>query len=543
MSRESLSCFSVFVLTASVLSIALSGCGGLARMSEKTGKKTLESPVAGELVFIEKEDGSIQGPSQLYSLASRLYPSGAIYSGFWRQDEKNGLGLLFSPENQNLYMGEFADDHRTGFGVLVSRDSEYRGYWRQDVPDGYGALKSVDDKGQHSFYAGYWSNGLRSGNGLNVGDQKTWQEGTWNRDLLDGFGERVDADGNWYQGSWFQGQRDGYGRSLHRSGNAYEGTWRRDQRAGYGVETYIDGSRYAGEWSNDLKTGYGEAVLNNGIEHAGYWLDNKPWGKGTRTFPTGFSLSGVWAGDLILNGRVRIEDRPQAEYEGPIQMDGNAGMQPHAKLLSWLKALAEEGSSGAQNLLIMLLNQNGANDDSLPWLEKAADTSPEAAFILARSYLRDESTASTFWPKAFSLLKRAADQNYLHACLELGNLYYRSDFLTRDDSLAASYFDRAFKGGSLVARNNLAWLLATSHNDQVRQGERALLVVRPVVENYPSAQHFDTLAAVYAELEYFGLAVGFQQEALRLMVKENRQIPQVMQDRLERYQQKMPWRE
>lgn len=524
--------------------LSLSGCNHLPKQNDANASWHLEGQSENRLLLIEENRPEAAVLEHSYNLGSQLnLSSGATYSGFWHQGKKDNLGILVSPQNASLYLGHFAEDRRNGFGILVSDHSEYRGDWQQGTPNGYGILKSLSSNGQNRFYAGHFLNGLRWGEGFNSNGQGGYYQGSWSEDVPSGFGEKANALGVWFQGGWSAGKRNGYGRSLEETGTAYEGTWRRGMREGYGIETYIDGSRYAGDWQEDLKAGYGVAVLNNGIKHEGQWFDDKPWGKGTRTFPSGYSLTGAWAGDLILNGRVHLKDNPDLEYEGPIQTEGNTGTEPHRKLLAWLEGLAKKSSIGAQSFLVRLINQNGANEKSLPWLKKIADHSPEAAFILARSYLRDENSSPVLKEQAIEMLERAASQDYPSAYLELGNLYYRSEHLAKDDQMAALYFDKAFKRGNINARNNLAWLLATSNDFEVRQGRRALLLIWPMVAGYPSAQHFDTLAAVYGELQHFNLAVGFQEKALSILTKQEQEIPADMYRRLAQYQQGNPWRE
>ena len=64
--------------------------------------------------------------------------------------------------------------------------------------------------------------------------------------------------------------------------------------------------------------------------------------------------------------------------------------------------------------------------------------------------------------------------------------------------------------------NNLAWLLATCPDDNVRNGRRAVTLAEKAVEltERKNATYLDTLAAAYAEARRFDDAVRVQQEAL-----------------------------
>jgi tetratricopeptide (TPR) repeat protein len=70
--------------------------------------------------------------------------------------------------------------------------------------------------------------------------------------------------------------------------------------------------------------------------------------------------------------------------------------------------------------------------------------------------------------------------------------------------------------GNVGILNNLAWLLATCPDADVRDGRRAVTLAENVVERTErkSANYLDTLAAAYAEVRRFDDAVRVQQEAL-----------------------------
>lgn len=43
------------------------------------------------------------------------YKNGARYEGYWKNDQKDGLGKLEYP-NGNIFVGQWKDDSREGFG-------------------------------------------------------------------------------------------------------------------------------------------------------------------------------------------------------------------------------------------------------------------------------------------------------------------------------------------------------------------------------------------------------------------------------------------
>jgi tetratricopeptide (TPR) repeat protein len=69
--------------------------------------------------------------------------------------------------------------------------------------------------------------------------------------------------------------------------------------------------------------------------------------------------------------------------------------------------------------------------------------------------------------------------------------------------------------------NNFAWRLATSPNDEARDGKRAVELATKACEldNYKDAIHVDTLAAAYAEAGDFDAAAKWSQESIQLLGK------------------------
>ncbi len=93
--------------------------------------------------------------------------------------------------------------------------------------------------------------------------------------------------------------------------------------------------------------------------------------------------------------------------------------------------------------------------------------------------------------------------------------------------------------------NNLAWVLSTSPEDDVRDGKRALELGLRACEltQYAKPHILSTLAAAYAETSQFDKAIEWSKKAVELGEKEeNEQLDQLKLE-LENYQAKKPWRE
>lgn len=90
--------------------------------------------------------------------------------------------------------------------------------------------------------------------------------------------------------------------------------------------------------------------------------------------------------------------------------------------------------------------------------------------------------------------------------------------------------------------NNLAWVLATSPDDKLRDGKRALELAKKACEltQYKEAHILSTLAAAYAELGDLKTAIEWSQKAVELGEGEEKEA---LQKELETYKSGKPMRE
>jgi tetratricopeptide (TPR) repeat protein len=90
--------------------------------------------------------------------------------------------------------------------------------------------------------------------------------------------------------------------------------------------------------------------------------------------------------------------------------------------------------------------------------------------------------------------------------------------------------------------NNLAWVLATSPEDNLRDGARAIELAKHACEvtEYKQAHILSTLAAAYAESGDFDTAITWSEKAVDLGTDE---LKGQLKKELESYQAHKPWRE
>ncbi len=90
--------------------------------------------------------------------------------------------------------------------------------------------------------------------------------------------------------------------------------------------------------------------------------------------------------------------------------------------------------------------------------------------------------------------------------------------------------------------NNLAWVLATSPQDDLRDGERSITLATRACDatEYKAAHILSTLAAGYAELGEFDKAIEWSTKAVEI---GNSSIKEQLQTELDSYREHKPWRE
>jgi tetratricopeptide (TPR) repeat protein len=97
--------------------------------------------------------------------------------------------------------------------------------------------------------------------------------------------------------------------------------------------------------------------------------------------------------------------------------------------------------------------------------------------------------------------------------------------------------------GNHRAQNDLAWRLATSKDDKIRDGKTALKYALKAVESSQRrlASYLDTLAAAYAEVGDFAKAIAVEEEALGVPAAQWEQ--EGIQSHLELFKAGKPFRE
>lgn len=202
------------------------------------------------------------------------------------------------------------------------------------------------------------------------------------------------------------------------------------------------------------------------------------------------------------------------------------------------------GGALIENNLGAALTQKGLLDEAIDHYEKAAKMRPDygdpylnLGSVLFRQGRTDE--AITLWRKAAAT---QPEDGAFHTIL--GDEFLKKGL--RKDAIAEyEHATRIFPRG-FVARNNLAWLLATSFDGSIRDGKRAIELAEQTVQlsRGKDANYLRTLAAAYAEVGRFSEAIAGAQQAAALATMQGKtDVVNRLKKDLVLYQEQVPLRE
>ena len=198
-----------------------------------------------------------------------------------------------------------------------------------------------------------------------------------------------------------------------------------------------------------------------------------------------------------------------------------------------------------QQSLMALNNLAAIHIEQQRW-QKAEELLKQAIAVDARYAKAHRNLAAVYAKQAklslaiesLSTAVNLAPEDY-QSHLSLGQML-QSQHRTKE---AVVHFRRAIQLNSKLVQeaNTLAWILATSNDDTIRDGNEALkLAIRCAKQTqYKNPAVFNTLAAAYAEAGDFDNAINWQKKALAAAPAA---LKQACQTRLELYQQERPFR-
>ena len=222
---------------------------------------------------------------------------------------------------------------------------------------------------------------------------------------------------------------------------------------------------------------------------------------------------------------------------------GEFGEPDEARAAALFAEAAQAGSSAARvSLGHLYMTGRGVEKDAekaLEHFELAAEQQNPAGYLgLAHLYEaglgvdRNLQTAKTWY-------ERAANHGLAPAQLRLVYL-----LLAEGESVRAMHWlSEAAKQELPQAHNDYAWLLATSSNAEIRDGDLAVEYAQRAVAKVKNPAYLDTLAAAYAEVGQYTEAIAAQKEAIALVEDGEAALLAELETHLAAYETGQPWRD
>lgn len=234
---------------------------------------------------------------------------------------------LHAYANGDTYLGALDPDslHRSGYGVYVSKSTgcTYTGQFKNNLRHGYGILIHS----QFGKYAGDFVDDKKHGIGTLILSDASSYHGGFNNGCFDGKGTLCERNGAVYVGDWKSGLRDGEGMETTPSGSIYKGHFKHGNREGHGTLLEKSGGKiiYSGDWRDGKYHGEGVLVERINVKKTGKsdpqmkfegaFRDGQKHGYGVLT--SGETVcKGLWSHDLPVSGKWRMSFRDGSIYNG-----------------------------------------------------------------------------------------------------------------------------------------------------------------------------------------------------------------------------------
>jgi len=303
---------------------------------------------------------------------------------------------------------------------------------------------------------------------------------------------------------------------------------------GHGVEQNITAAR---EWlRRATEANHGPAYVVLGKSYRRDYVDP----------PNPVQAQGYFEKAMVLN-------QPEALLAlGHMHLNGEFGETDATTAAQFFERASQRGVAQAQaSLAYLYLQGQGVekNHQRATELYEQAAQQGSAAAHYGLAYLNelhaDLSSDAAARAATQSHYEYAARVGYAPAQLALS----RAASDTGDLKRALHWLRQAAKQGTRRAYNRLAWLLATSPDDRLRNGTEAVEYALKAVEQQRTSATLDTLAAAYAEASQFDDAIATQTSAIEHLQAETlpegakSDIRVDYEHRLRGYQESLPWRD
>ena len=229
-------------------------------------------------------------------------PLTAVYRGWWVDGLMDGQGELQFAGNR--YVGDFSEGDRSGLGMQVFQSGErYDGLWFHNMMHGMGTLLFPNgDK-----YTGTFKNNTFHGRGTINYANKSVFEGSFEDGLPNGPGLlTMPNDQIVYDGEFAGGSFHGQGSLKWSNDRYYTGEWRFGLRHGTGTMSYGDGTVFTGQWRAGVRHGQGKLTCKpEEVSYDGEMANQTITGTGTLEGSFGTATGKFDQGELV-RGDIRF---------------------------------------------------------------------------------------------------------------------------------------------------------------------------------------------------------------------------------------------
>lgn len=214
-----------------------------------------------------------------------------------------------------------------------------------------------------------------------------------------------------------------------------------------------------------------------------------------------------------------------------------------SRATEYFRQAAERGSPSAQTALGSLDLAAGRYPAARALFERAAAAQyPDAFAGLGKIYQQGLGVAVNR-TRAIEFYAKGAALDDLQSQLMLAAMLLEAPGTERDAEAALHWLRVVADRENPLGYNGLAWLLATSRFDRLRDGPVAVTQALRATALMRTATTLDTLAAAYAETGDFDKAVATQREALGIVDARRGERRGEFERHLDSYLKKKPWRE
>ena len=155
-----------------------------------------------------------------------IFKNGDYFIGKFKNDLRNGRGLLCTKGGKISYEGEWVDDEMEGNGkFIIENVTYYIGQFKKGLFNGKGIFYN---KNGNKKYEGQWIDGIIKGKGIlySKDDGRVLYEGEWVDGIIEGSGKYVFENGNYYIIYFKNNTLNGKGIVYYKNGNIqYEGEY------------------------------------------------------------------------------------------------------------------------------------------------------------------------------------------------------------------------------------------------------------------------------------------------------------------------------